>query len=72
MHQKEHWKCHKLVCQNSAVGSIQALQKAQAEVRAKHLFPEHGIAVEAEVFEQEDEEEMQKSLQKANIWEDAG
>lgn len=71
-HQKEHWKCHKLTCKGSTVPSSAAAQQAEALVREKALFPEYCIEVEAEVFGEDDEQELKTIMEKANIWEDAG
>jgi len=52
--------------------SSAALQQAEAQVREKTLFPEYCIEVEPEVFGEEDQQELQKIMETANIWEDAG
>lgn len=52
--------------------SSAALQQAEAQVREKALFPEYCIEVEPEVFGEEDQQELQKIMETANIWEDAG
>lgn len=80
-HQKEHWKCHKLLCSQGQGGGLSTtasaaleaqVRAAEEQVLAKHLFPELSVAVEAEVFEGQDEQEMKAIMEKANIWEDAG
>lgn len=48
------------------------LQQAEAQVREKALFPEYCIEVEPEVFGEQDQQELQNIMEKANIWEDAG
>lgn len=73
VHQKEHWKCHKLTCCKGAAAADSAqLRQVEALVRDKALFPEYGIEVEAEVFGEEDQQELKAIMEKANIWEDAG
>jgi hypothetical protein len=67
-HQKDHWKSHKHICNRSAVVD----EKIERTVLEKALFPEAAIVVEPEEFEEEDEEELKKYMEKANVWEDAG
>jgi hypothetical protein len=73
VHQKEHWRRHKLECnkQGSTVFDTTAAQAVDKEVRARSLFPEYTLAVEDEVFEGDDAEELQRVMERANIWEDA-
>lgn len=76
-HQKEHWKCHKLLCSQTKPAERSTILEAQMraaeeQVLSRHLFPELGLVVEAEVFEGQDEAEMKSIMEKANIWEDAG
>ena len=52
--------------------SSAALQQVEAQVREKALFPEYCIEVEPEVFGEQDQQELQKIMETANIWEDAG
>lgn len=70
-HQKEHWKLHKLVCMQEGATDYTAVKAMEEKVRARSLFPEYTLAVEDEVFEGEDEEELKRVMQSANIWEDA-
>eukprot|EP01032_Pedospumella_encystans_P021654 gene21654-24553_t len=70
-HQKDHWRCHKLSCKGPATVSSAALQQAEAQAREKALFPEYCIEVEPEVFGEQDQQELQRIMETANIWEDA-
>jgi hypothetical protein len=75
LHQKEHWKRHKLECATTAAPSVFDATAAAAldqQIRARCLFPEFALQVEEEVFEEEDEAELKGIMEKANIWEDAG
>lgn len=76
VHQKEHWKLHKLSCTKDSApvkmpADSTAAKAIEEQVRARSLFPEYTLAVEDEVFEEEDEEELKRVMQTANIWEDA-
>lgn len=72
-HQKDHWKRHKLQCgTTTTVFDTIVAQEVETRILGRNLFPEYSLQVEEEVFEEDDEEEMKKIMETANIWEDAG